>query len=65
VPINIGKTNLPAHALQTIPVTWPLAVWGMDIVRPMRKAPEGYTHVLVAVDKFSKWIELHTITNVE
>jgi hypothetical protein len=23
------KTNLPAHAIQTIPVTWPFAVWGL------------------------------------
>jgi hypothetical protein len=23
------KTNLPAHALQMIPVTWPFAVWGL------------------------------------
>jgi hypothetical protein len=43
------NTNLPAHTLQTIPVTWPLAVWGLDIV------------VLVAVDKFSKWIEARPI----
>jgi predicted choloylglycine hydrolase len=33
------KTNLPAHALQTIPVTWPFVVWGLDIVGPLRKAP--------------------------
>jgi hypothetical protein len=51
------KTNIPAHALQTIPVTWPFAVWGLDIIGPLRKAPGGYTHLLVAVDKFSKWIE--------
>jgi hypothetical protein len=30
------KTNLLAHALQTIPVTWPFAVWGLDIVGPLR-----------------------------
>jgi transposase InsO family protein len=58
-------TNLPAHALQTIPVTWPFAVWGPDIVRPLRKAPGGYTHLLVAVDKFSKWIEARPITNLK
>jgi hypothetical protein len=29
------KTNLPAHALQTILVTWPFAVWGLDIVGPL------------------------------
>jgi hypothetical protein len=58
------KTNLSAHPLQTIPVTWPFAVWGLDIVEPLRKAPGGYTHMLVTVDKFSKWIEAHPITNL-
>jgi hypothetical protein len=29
------KTNLLAHALQTIPVTWSFAVWGLDIVEPL------------------------------
>jgi hypothetical protein len=58
------KTNLPAHALQTIPVTWPFAVWGLDIVGPLRKAPRGYTHLLVAINKFSKWVEVRPITNL-
>jgi hypothetical protein len=50
------KTNLPAHALQTIPVTRPFAVWGLDIVGPLRKAPGGYTPLLGAIDKVSKWV---------
>jgi transposase InsO family protein len=58
------KTNLPAHALQTIPVTWPFAVWGLDIVGPLRKTPGGYTHLLVAIDRFSKWVEVRPITHL-
>jgi ribonuclease HI len=58
------KSNLPAHVLQTIPITWPFAVWGLDIVGPLRKAPGGYTHLLVAIDKFSKWVEVRPITNL-
>jgi ribonuclease HI len=58
------ETNLPAHALQTIPVTWPFAMWGLDIVGTLRKAHEGYTHLLVAVDMFSKWVEVRPITNL-
>jgi ribonuclease HI len=50
------KSNLPAHVLQTIPVTWHFTVWVLDIVGPLRKAPRGYTHLLVAIDKFSKWV---------
>jgi hypothetical protein len=52
------KSNLPAHVLQTIPTTWSFAVWGLDIVGPLRKAPGGFTHLLVAIDKFSKWVEV-------
>jgi ribonuclease HI len=38
------QTHLPAQALQTIPITWPFAVRGLDLVGPLQKAPGGYTH---------------------
>jgi transposase InsO family protein len=34
------------------------------MVGPLRQAPGGFTHLLVAVDKFSKWIEARPIVNV-
>jgi hypothetical protein len=58
------QTHLPAQALQTIPITWPFAVWGLDLVGPLQKAPEGYTHLLVAIDKFSKWIEVKPLNSI-
>jgi transposase InsO family protein len=58
------KTHLPAYALQTITIRWLFAVWGLDIVGLLRKAPEVYRHLLVAVDKFSKWNEAHPVTNL-
>jgi transposase InsO family protein len=39
-------------------------MWGLDIVGPLRKAPRGYTHLLIATDKFSKWVEVRPITNL-
>jgi transposase InsO family protein len=57
--------HLPTQALQTIPITWPFAVWGLDQVRPLQKAPGGYTHLLVAMDKLSKWIEAHSISKIK
>jgi transposase-like protein len=36
----------------------------LDIVGPLRKALGGYTHLLVAIDKFSKWVEVRLITNI-
>jgi ribonuclease HI len=58
------QTHLPAQALQTIPVTWPFAMWGLDLVGPLQKAPRGFTHLLVAIDKFSKWIEVRPLTSI-
>jgi transposase InsO family protein len=40
------------------------AVWGLDIIGPLRKAPGGYTHLLVTIDKFSKWVKACPITNI-
>ena len=31
------QQHLPAHQLQTIPVTWPFACWGLDMIEPFRK----------------------------
>ena len=39
-------------------------VWGLDMVGPLKKGPGGFTHLLVAVDKFTKWIEVKSITNI-
>ena len=35
------------------------------MVGPLQKAPGGYTHLLVAIDKFSKWIEAHPINQIK
>jgi ribonuclease HI len=55
------QTHLPAQALLTIPITWSFAMWGLDLVGPLQKAPGGYTHLLVAINKFSKWIEVRPL----
>jgi transposase InsO family protein len=39
-------------------------MWHLDMVGPLRQAHGGFTHLLVAVDKFSKWIEARPIINV-
>ena len=59
------QSHLPAQALQMIPITWPFAVWGLDLVGPLKKAPGGYTHLLVTVDKFTKWIEARPISVIK
>ena len=34
------------------------------MVEPLKKGPGGFTHLLIAVDKFTKWIEAKPITNL-
>jgi ribonuclease HI len=58
------QQHLPAQALRTIPPSCPFAVWGLDAVGPFRTAPGGYKHILVAVDKFTKWIEVRPVAKV-
>ena len=48
-----------------IPITWTFVVWGLNLVGPLKKAPEGYTHLLVTIDKFTKWIEARTISTIK
>jgi hypothetical protein len=57
--------HTPAAALKTIPLTWPFAVWGLDMVGPFKMAPRDLTHLLVAVDKFTKWIEAKPIKKLD
>ena len=48
-----------------IPIMWPFAVWGLNLVEPLKRAPGGYTHLLVTVDKFTKWIEARLISVIK
>jgi hypothetical protein len=57
--------NTPAVALKTIPLTWPFAVCGLDMVGPFKTVPRGLTHLIVAVDKFTKWIEAKPIKKLD
>ena len=48
-----------------IPITWPFMVWGLNLVGPLKKAPGGFTHLLVTIDKFTKWIEARPISTIK
>jgi hypothetical protein len=58
------QQHLPAQALRTIPPSWPFAMWGLDAVELFRTAPGGYKHILVAIEKFIKWIEVRPVVKV-
>lgn len=58
------QTHLPAQDLQTIPITRPFTVWGLDKVGPLPKAPGGFTHLFVTINKFTKWTEAKPLIKI-
>jgi hypothetical protein len=56
------QQHLPTQQLKTILVTWPFTCWGW--IGSFKKAQGGYTHILVAIDKFTKWIEYEPIASL-
>jgi hypothetical protein len=56
------QQHVPTYKLVTIPPTWPFACWGLDMIGPLPTAPGGFKRVLVAIDKFTKWIEVNPVT---
>jgi hypothetical protein len=58
-----SRPHAPAAELQWIPLSWPFAQWGLDMVGKLHKYwPLGHVYMLVAVDKFTKWVEAAPVT---
>src|SRR4051812_9845137 len=59
-----NRPHAPSSELKTIPLSRPFATWVLDMVGPLKKSSKGgRTHLLVAVDKFTKCIEAVPITS--
>jgi transposase InsO family protein len=58
------QIHQPAQELQTIPLTWPFVVWGLDILGPFPQVQGGYLYLYVAIDKFSKWVEVEPVCTI-
>jgi hypothetical protein len=58
------EKHMSSHQLQTIPITWLFSTWGLDLVGWFKKAKGGFTHIFIAVDKFTKWIEVKPVASI-
>jgi hypothetical protein len=58
------QKHVSSHQLQTIPITWPFSTWELDLVDPFKKAKGGFTHIFIAVDKFTKWIKVKPAASI-
>ena len=56
--------HVPAQALQTIPLSWPFLVCGLDILGPFPHAAGGFEYLYVMINKFTKWPEVEPVRKV-
>jgi hypothetical protein len=54
--------HVPAYKLVTIPPTWPFACWGLNMIGPLPTMLGGFNRVLLAINKFTKWMEVKPVT---
>jgi len=64
MPIFRKANNQPAQVLNTIPLSWPFATWGIDILGPIPKARGGYKFWIVAIDTLTKWVEAGPVRRI-
>jgi hypothetical protein len=57
-------SKAPSQPLQLIAPSWPLQHWGIDIVGKLTSVHGNYTITIVAVEYFTKWVEVKPVTNI-
>jgi len=51
--------------LNVLSAPWPFPMWGIDVIRAIEpKASNGHHFILVAIDYYTKWVEVSSYANV-
>ena len=51
--------HVPPSELYNMTSPWPFFVWGIDVIeRRVPMASNGHEYILVAIDYFTKWVEI-------
>jgi len=57
--------NVAPTTLNVLTVQWPFSIWGIDVIGVIEpKASNGHCFILVAIDYFTKWVEVASYANV-
>ena len=59
-----GIPRTPLDNLHSLSSPWPFAMWEMDILGPLPKAPGVVKYLLVATNYFTKWIEARPLREI-
>jgi hypothetical protein len=58
------NTKAPSQPSQLITPSWPLQRRGVDIMGPLTTAQGNYKYAVVAVEYFTKWIEVKPLVTI-
>jgi ribonuclease HI len=58
------QTIKHANPLRPIDISWPFAIWGIDIVGILPRVPGSFRFLFVGVDTFTKWMEATPVVNI-
>ena len=63
--VYADKIHVPPNPLNVISSPWPFSMWGIDMIGMIEpKASNGHRFILVAIDYFTKWVEVASYANV-
>ena len=66
MPENGNIQRIPTDELHSIVKPWPFRGWAMDLIRKIHPtSSKGHTFILVAIDYFTKWVEVVPLKKAE
>ena len=54
----------PSNELKSLSSPWPFAWWGLDLLGPFVVETNQNKYLIVAIDYFSKWIEVEDLAKI-
>jgi hypothetical protein len=52
------------NPLRPIDLSWPFAIWGIDIMGILPRAPGGFKFLFIVINTFTKWMEAMPVVNI-
>ncbi|RDY07336.1 Gypsy retrotransposon integrase-like protein 1, partial [Mucuna pruriens] len=61
----VDNIHMAPSTLHNLTSPWPFSMWGLDMIDPIKsKASNGHRFILVAINYFTKWVEVASYANV-
>jgi hypothetical protein len=64
VPVLPEANYSVCESSRPIDLSWPFAVWGVDIVGILPRATGGFRFLFIGIDAFTKWMEATPVVNI-